>query len=118
MVIIAIANGALRQSLFLNYMSELKAQQLSTVTLVVFCGIYLWIIFPVMHMESRSQALFTGLMYMILTTAFEFGLGWLNNRSWKFMLQDYDLFRGRIWPLFLLCMLLLPYLIYLFKTRK
>jgi hypothetical protein len=117
MIVIAIANGTLRQFVLLKYMDELKAHQLSTIILIVFCAVYLWFVFPGMQIGQGRQALMTGLLYVILTIIFEFGLGRMNNRSWDLLLQDYHIFKGRIWPLFLLALLVLPYLIYLLRHK-
>ncbi len=56
-----------------------------------------------------------GCLWVGLTVLFEFSLGRIVNRSWENLLQDYNLMEGRIWLLFLLCLLLLPFALYHIK---
>jgi hypothetical protein len=45
----------------------------------------------------------------VLTLAFEFGVGhWVFRNSWKKLLDEYDLSKGRIWTLVLATTLLAP----------
>ena len=115
MIAIAFLNGTIRQLFFVRSMSELRAHQLSTVTLIVFCSIYIWSIFPVLKVLNSKQAFLIGLTWMILTVAFEFLLGRLTNKPWAYLLQDYNIATGHIWPLFLICLFLLPWVCYVIR---
>ena len=115
MIVIAFANATLRQLVFIKSMSELKAHQLSTLTLIILCSIYVWFVFPLLNIQSPKQALLIGFVWVLLTIAFEFSLGRLTNKSWSYLFQDYDIFTGHIWLLFLLWLFLLPYLCYIIK---
>jgi uncharacterized membrane protein YciS (DUF1049 family) len=44
MLVIAIANGALRQATFAKIMPELRAHQLSTLTGSMFIGGFVWLV--------------------------------------------------------------------------
>lgn len=60
---------------------------------------------------SSSQLLGVGALWLLLTLAFEFGFGrYVSGLSWQALLEDYDLARGRLWPLALLTTLLAPWL--------
>ena len=65
MVLIAIFNGVLRQSLYGPYMSELRAHQVSTLTAVVFFGLYVWLVSGRWQIESGQQALLIGLVWVL-----------------------------------------------------
>lgn len=110
MILIAFANAALRETVFVKHFDDLRAHQLSTITLMLFCVIYTWTIFPHLNILSSGQAMLTGAIWMLLTIIFEFGLGRLTGNSWNFLFQNYNLAEGRIWVLFLLFLLILPYL--------
>ena len=112
MIALAFANAALRELVLARRFSDLRAHQLSTITLMIFCMIYITLIFPVLRLENKTQALLAGVMWMVLTVLFEFSLGRLLMRSWTELLQQYNLTSGHIWPVFLLCLLLLPFLLY------
>jgi hypothetical protein len=112
MIGIAFGNAALREWFFVKHFPDLRAQQLSTLTLIVLCAIYVSLLYPLLAIQSGRQALWIGFIWMILTVLFEFTLGRMVNRPWMLLLQDYNLLQGRIWPLFLCSLLLLPYLLY------
>ena len=117
MIVIAIINGTIRQLFFIKSMNELRAHQLSTITLILFCSIYLWFVFPILDVHSITQALFIGFIWTLLTISFEFLLGRLTNKSWTYLLQDYNIAKGHIWPIFLISLFLLPCLLYLIKNK-
>lgn len=115
MIAIAFLNASIRQLVFIKYMSELRAHQLSTLTLILLCSIYTWFIFPYMKVQNIKQSLLIGLVWVALTVLFEFSLGRLTNRSWSALLQDYNIISGRIWLIFLLSLFLLPCLFYIVR---
>jgi hypothetical protein len=112
MIVLAVANGSLRQFVFLKHLSELRAYQLSTVTLTVLCAIYVGFIFAWLNIQTSRQALMIGLIWVILTIFFEFSLGRLAKKPWAVLLQDYNITTGHIWSLFLVSLFFLPYLFY------
>ena len=117
MILIAFANAAVREMIFIKYFNELSAHQLSTLSLILMCSIYLWCIFPQLKIISSGEAIFVGGVWMLLTVIFEFALGRLTGKSWSFLLRDYDLMNGHIWPLFLLSLFLLPFLFFVARTK-
>ena len=113
MVIIAIGNGFLREKIIAKYVKELQAHQLSTVTLILFFGIYIWIILTLWKPISAQQAIRIGMYWLVLTIAFEFLFGfYVAGHSWSRLLQDYNLFAGRVWSLVLIWVTIAPYLMY------
>lgn len=115
MIVIAFANATIRELFFIKQFSELRAHQLSTLTLIIFCSVYVWFVFPQLSIQSCRQAIFIGFVWVLLTVAFEFTLGRLTHKPWQYLLQDYNLLAGRTWSLFLICLLLMPYLLYIFR---
>jgi hypothetical protein len=61
---------------------------------------------------SSSQAIFIGLVWVVLTLIFEFGFGRYPGRSWPQLLEDYNLLKGRIWILIPLWLAIAPYIFY------
>ena len=57
---------------------------------------------------SRGWLIALGVMWALLTIAFEFGFGRAMGQSWATLLENYNLARGRIWPLVLVVLLLTP----------
>ncbi len=109
MIPIAFVNAAIRETLFARYVSETSAQQLSTITLVIFCFIYTWFVFPRLLIQNTSPALVTGIIWAVLTVLFEFSLGLMLKHPLQELLANYNIAEGRLWPLFLICLSLMPY---------
>lgn len=110
MVLIAIANGVLRQATYGKALSELHAHQLSTLMAAVLLGLYMRAVIRRWQPASARQALAIGLVWLGLTVAFEMWFGhFVAGHSWPRLLQDYDLPGGRVWSLLLLWVALAPY---------
>ncbi len=113
MVPIAIGNGVLRQLWYGKYMSELKAHQLSTLTGVLLFSLYIWAVIRTWRPASSAQALSIGLIWLGLTVAFEFLFGhYAAGHSWDRLLQDYNVFAGRLWVAVLIWVTISPYAFY------
>ncbi|MGO9018284.1 MAG: hypothetical protein ACLQVJ_08025 [Syntrophobacteraceae bacterium] len=110
---IAVANGALRQATFGKVMSELRAHQLSTLIGSVLIGLFIWFGIPMRPPASGRQALLIGLIWLLLTVAFEFFMGLaLQHRSLSQVLHEYNLTAGRVWIPFLIWLTLAPWVFF------
>ena len=118
MIVLAFVNATLRELVFVKQFSEFRTHQLSTITLIILCAIYVWLVYPLLHIQQAKQALLIGFVWVLLTVAFEFSLGRLTNKSWEYLFKDYHLLAGRIWLVFLFCLFLLPYLFYLLRNKQ
>jgi hypothetical protein len=105
----AIVNGGFREVLLLPSIGTTPAYLLSgallaSLILGVATGCIRWL-----GVESPSQALRTGALWLMLTLAFEFGFGhFVQGRPWPVLLQAYTFRDGNLWPLVLLVTLLAP----------
>lgn len=119
MIPIMILNALLREKVYGPLVNELTAHQLSTVTGCLFIGIYVWGIWPLLHIHSRPASIRVGVIWLILTIAFEFAFGkYIMHHSWYRLFNDYALWHGRVWALFLVWLIWLPYLIYRYRAEK
>ena len=110
MVLIAIANGALRQFWYGNYVSELHAHQISTIVAMLLLGAYVWLVVRLWPPASAHEALGIGALWLTLTIAFEFLFGrYVAGHTWSRLLHDYDLLAGRIWILVPVWVAVAPY---------
>jgi len=115
LAVIAVANGILRQSTYGQFVSELAAHQISTLTGIIFTGVLVFWLNRNWPIESATQAWFIGLTWLGLTIAFEFGFGhFVVGHPWARLFADYDLLSGRVWSVFLLWILFMPWLFYRF----
>jgi hypothetical protein len=117
MVFIAILNGIFRESVLSRRLSELRAHQLSCLTGVLLLFGYTWLLSLKWPLETRTQSLTVGVIWLLLTVAFEFSFGhYVAHHSWEKLFQDYNILAGRLWVLVLLGVGLLPLIV--FKLRS
>lgn len=118
MLLASIANGATRDFTYGKQMSELSAHQLSTLTSVLLLGA---VIFAFVHLfppSSGQEAIFTGLFWMALTIAFEFlFFHFAGGHSWAQLLDNYNIFKGRVWVVVLAWVAVAPYIFYRFHRQ-
>ena len=109
LLLLAVLNGALRESWLVPTLGALRAHQVSTLLLsALILGAARATIGWVGVMDAR-QALLVGTLWLALTLAFEFLAGhFLFHRAWAVLLADYDLSQGRIWILVLVVTFLAP----------
>lgn len=112
MILLAFANAGFRETVLIKHFKELRAHQLSTLTLILLVSIYVWFIFPFLRVDVGSKAFLTGFTWVILTVLFEFTLGRILKRSWASLFEQYNILSGRIWLVFILWQFCLPYWVY------
>lgn len=106
---VMFANGVVRVALLQPRLGEETARQAATlagVALVAACSYFY--VRRVATFGSR-ELLRVGTVWLALTLAFEFGFGRASGKGWDELFADYDLARGRLWPLVLLTTLLAPW---------
>jgi hypothetical protein len=114
MLVLAIANGALREATYARRMPELRAHQLSTAIGAAILGVYIGFVMRAWPPVSTQQALQVGLSWLVLTVLFEFFMGLvLARRSLREVLREYNVARGRVWVFLLLWITLAPVLFHL-----
>ncbi|WP_049782670.1 hypothetical protein [Maribacter sp. HTCC2170] len=113
MILIAIANGLFREKFLVNRLNELQAHQMSTGTMIVLFGIYVWVLFKIWEPESVNQAIMIGFLWLFFTVVFEFVFGhYIVGNSWDKLLHDYNIMKGRVWILVLIWITIAPYLFF------
>ncbi len=115
MLLIAILNGTARDLWYKKYVTELTARQLSTFSLLLLLGMYMFFIVKKFSPASATQALFTGVFWMLLTLGFEFGFGLYRGHTWAQLLEDYNIFQGHLWLLVPLWLIWAPYVFFVMQ---
>ena len=119
LMVVAILNGIMRQTLFHNLLGELSAHQLSTVTGILLVFFAVWLINKKWKIEARQQALYIGIIWLIMTIIFEFVFGhFVMGHSWTHLFFDYNIFAGRVWLFFLLSLVFIPLIVYLLDRKS
>jgi len=112
MLLIAIINGSARDLWYKKYVGELAGHQISTISLIILFGFYIHFVITKFPPTSGRQAVYIGLLWLLLTLLFEFGFGRFRGNSWEKLLGDYNILKGRIWPLILIWTAIAPYIFY------
>ncbi len=120
LMVIGVLNGIIRVETYGKLMTDLAAHQLSTVTGVLLSGLAVWVLWKYRPLETARQAWVVGIAWFSLTIAFEFGFGhYIARHSWQQLLADYNILNGRVWSIFLIWILIMPYFFFrIFKQAK
>jgi hypothetical protein len=114
---IGVANGAARELTYGRALPEPVANRLSAVSGSVAFLAYFDLLQRRRPLASRRQAATVGATWVALTLCFEFGLGRAQGKTWGELTAEYDLRRGRLWPLVLLTVAVGPELARLRRPR-
>lgn len=107
--LIGIANGAVRERLYAKRVGEQRSHQISTVTAITLFAIYFSALERRWPIPSDREALAIGATWTTLTVGFEFGFGhFVAGQPIPELLRDYNLAKGRLWPLVLVWLALGP----------
>jgi hypothetical protein len=116
-MLLAVGNGILREATYGQILSELQAHQLSTLTGILAMTAAVWLLSLWKQPDSEQQALFIGIIWLFATVSFEFVFGhYVAGHSWQRLFQDYNLLSGRVWLLFLIWLVALPYAVFKFHA--
>ena len=116
-MVIGVFNGILRVATYGKLMTDLAAHQLSTLSGIILSGLAVWILWKYWPLETARQAWIVGIVWFSMTIAFEFGFGhYIVSHSWQQLFADYNLLKGRVWSLFLIWILIMPY--FFFRLTK
>jgi hypothetical protein len=117
MILIAVANGALREAWLVPRLGEHAARQVSTLLLIALFVLYIGYVARRWPIASSNEALAVGGLWLVLTLVFEFALGrFVSGLSWQQLIAEYDLAAGRLWALVPLWIAVAPYVF--FRLRR
>jgi hypothetical protein len=109
---IGIANGIAREVTYGERMTEQRAHQVSVATAIAAFAAYFRQLQRRWPIQNANDAAAIGAVWLALTVLFEFSFGRLAaKQSWRELLTDYNLRRGRLWPLVLVWLAIGPELI-------
>ena len=109
---IPIINGILRESWYKKKVGEFGTNIVGFLVLSSVFLLYTYFFFRNQMASFGASKLFLiGTLWLGMTLLFEFGMGIVSGRSWKYMLADYNVLKGRLWPLTLIIIFLAPLII-------
>jgi hypothetical protein len=111
------AQGALRR-LLLDPDTAFALRQVSVLVGALIVFLVAWACGRWMRLPSIAAALSVGGLWVVLTLAFEIGLGRATGLTWREIGADYDLAHGGLMPLGLLAMALTPWAVRRLEIRQ
>jgi hypothetical protein len=113
MLLVSIANGAVRDFTYGKYMDELAAHQFSSASSVLLLGLFIRAFVKFYPPSSGREAVTIGLLWVALTVAFEFlFFHYVGGHSWSELLANYNVFQGRVWIVVLAWVATAPYVFF------
>lgn len=106
---VPILNGLLREKWYKAIVGDALAHQLGAILLSALFLVYAYVCLRGSVSGLLNWQLWCiGLFWLALTLLFEFGFGLAAGRSRSYLLADYEVWHGRIWPLVLVTVLCSP----------
>jgi hypothetical protein len=106
---IGVANGVAREATIVKRLPERTAHNVSTGTAIAAFTGYFRALDRRWPLPTAADALMVGGTWVAMTVGFEFGFGRLvAKQSWSELVADYNLARGRTWPLVLIWLAIGP----------
>jgi hypothetical protein len=107
----AVANGAARDATYGRRMGRTASHSLAVAPLAAFIFVWAALLQRRWPLTGRGSALRVGLSWLALTLAFESGMGAARKVPVREVLAEYDVRRGRLWPLVPLTVAFAPLLL-------
>jgi hypothetical protein len=118
LALLASLNGAFRESVLVPRMSETAARAISTVMLSVVILMAALAAIGWISPAPHRDAWRIGVLWVVLTLAFEFLAGhYLFRIPWRELTRDYNILQGRIWVLVLIVTAVAPAVAAAFRER-
>ncbi|MBL1271125.1 MAG: hypothetical protein COB25_001620 [Oceanospirillales bacterium] len=109
-VVLAIANGSLREFLLVPVLGAQAALMLSGLLLSFLIVGVAYLSLPWLNPSQPVQVWGIGLAWLALTLIFEFSFGLLQGKSWLELLEAYTFEGGNLWLVVLAATVLAPYI--------
>ncbi|SEA24819.1 hypothetical protein [Alkalimonas amylolytica] len=109
-LVLAVANGALRESVLIPGVGTSTALVLSGLLLSTLIIGVAYLSLPWLQISRPVQLWAVGLGWLALTLVFEFSFGLWQGKSWPELLEAYTFKDGNIWPIVLATTALAPYI--------
>lgn len=119
MAVAMTANGIFREAGLKRWMDAQAADLTSAAVGAVIILLLTFFFFRPLAGSTTRTLLVVSIFLVVLTVIFEFAIGRLVDRkSWSELLENYAIWRGRLWPALLLLIALTPFLWGRWLARK
>lgn len=109
-VVIAVVNGAVRETVIAPRLGAVRGGQGSAILLALLILLLTYLSIRWVAPRDARDAWLVGTFWLILILVFEFGLGRVQGTPWSVMLEEYRFWAGKLWVLVLLSATTAPFL--------
>lgn len=110
MAMLASINGICRDLLYGPVIGDLHARMMSTLILITVIIAVLFV-YVIKTQPTEKETLCIGVLMTAMTALFDLSLGLIEGKSVSWLLNDYNVLQGKLFPLVLLTTLIAPYFI-------
>ena len=109
LIAVEFAHGILRALFLVPVVGDFRSRQIGVLTGSLLILLVVSIFIRWLHARTTKYLILVGLLWLILTVAFEFSFGhFVFGRSWSDLAADYDLPHGGLLPFGMLVLLFSP----------
>ncbi len=110
MAVVMIANGAFRELVLTPRIGAGSAEIVSVVMGVTWIVLLTSVLLRPLQGRALSRLVSASVVLVALTVAFEFLFGhYVDGRSWRELAANYAIWEGRLWPVVLLTLGMMPF---------
>ncbi len=119
MAVAMSANGIVREIVIKPRTSEKAAGVISAATGIGLIQLIAWLAFRRARADSWCQIAALAAAWLLLTLGFEFSMGlFIDHKSWQELVDNYNIFEGRLWPVVLTTVVAAPFIWAAPKTTR
>lgn len=109
--LLEMLHGIARAKLLAPRVGDLRSRQIGVATGSLLILGYSWLVFPWLAIAAPAEALRVGGLWLLCMLVFEFTVGhYVFRFPWKWLLNDFNLLRGRLLALGMLVLTFAPWL--------
>jgi hypothetical protein len=117
--VVMFANGAIRVLVLQPRLGENTARQVASLSGIALVLLVSWLFVRGSPLAKPAELFWVGVAWLCATVGFEFLFGrYVSGLSWRALLADYDVLRGRLWSLVLISVCLGPWLCGTARARR
>ncbi len=110
-------HGILRTVFFQPLAGDFRARQIGVFTGILIILTISYFFVGWIRAGNNRQLFLTGVLWLVLTVAFEISLGRLLNLSWERIFEDYDIANGGLMPVGLLFLMFAPLIVMRLRNK-
>ena len=110
LLVLAIVNAGIREAFYKPKLGDNLGHAISSIIAIGYTLIITYFFVNYIKVSvTKIDLLLIGALWLTLTVVFEFGFGhYVIGHSWRYLLADYNILKGRLWSLVLLVTFVSP----------